>query len=248
MATFRDARLKIKRANEHIAETEKRIEFISTPDGQTSRIELHAEAKVKSVHYHLKRLSHLPELALVIGDAVHNLKTGLDYAWFQTVSALMPRAKIRSKFPIYPSVDQLEVALTVDGIKAATPKLFSLVVREIKPYDGGHFYLRPLHKMDIRDKHELLIPTTNYGNVEGLKVKGNGGAVTGGTWGGELPEEFHVDFADYVEIQNQGRITFSIVFKEGPFKLMEVSGVLKDLSGTVLRIIEILEKLVESFT
>jgi hypothetical protein len=199
----------------------------------------------KSVHYHLKRLGELPELALVIGDAVHNLKTALDYAWFQTVTKLTPGIKTRPKFPIYPSVDQLVSALTESGVSTAIPRLATFILTDIKPYDGGNFYLRPLHKLDIRDKHELLIPSTNYGNVSGLKVKDQYGPVTGGTWGQELDEEFHVDFAQDVEIQDNGHVSFGIVFKEGPMKNMEVSDTLKEFSGTVSRIVELLEKLVE---
>jgi hypothetical protein len=243
---FRDARLKVKRANEHIAEADKRIDFITAPDGQTSRIEIHAEARVKSVHYHLERLGDLPELALVIGDAIHNLKTALDYAWFETVNTLMPGRDVRSKFPVYPSVDQLVSALTTSGISAARPRLAALILAQVKPYDGGNFYIRPLHKFDIRDKHELLIPATIYGNVFGLKIKNQHRSVTAGTWGGELGEEVRINVAEDAEIEDKGHVPFGIVFKEGPTKNMEVSDVLKEFSGTVLRVVKLLEKLVEA--
>lgn len=246
MHTFHDARLKIKRANQHIAEVEKRAELVTGPDGQTSRVEHHVEAKVKSIHYLLKRLGDLPEIACVIGDAVHNFKTALDYAWFQTITILMPQADLRPKFPIYPSVDHLKAALIKDGIKAASPALFAFLVTEIKPYDGGNFYLRPLHQMDIRDKHELLLPATNYGNVAGLKVQDQNGPVTGNSWGQELPEDFRIDFREDVEILDNGRITLGIVFQEGPLQLMEVSDVLQEFSRTVLGVVELLEKFVET--
>jgi hypothetical protein len=175
---FRDARLKVKRANEHIREAEKRIKLITAPESQTSRIEIHAEARVKSVHYHLDRLKDLPEVALVVGDAIHNLKTALDYVWVQVTATLFPRSKIRAKFPVFPTIDHLKDGLIKDGITAASP-LFKFILREIQPYDGGNFYIRPLHQMDIMDKHKLLIPSTNYGSVVGLKVKDQHGPVTG---------------------------------------------------------------------
>ena len=43
MIAFRDARLKIRRANEHIVEVEKRVDLVTGPDGQTSRVEIHVE-------------------------------------------------------------------------------------------------------------------------------------------------------------------------------------------------------------
>ncbi len=246
MVEFRDARLKIKRANEHIAEVDKRVDLITSPHSQTSRIEIHAAARAKSVHYHLKRIGELPELACVIGDAIHNLKTALDYAWFQTVTKLAPGIEGRPKFPIYPSLDQLVSALAKTGISAASPGLANFILTKIEPYEGGNFYLRPLHKLDIRDKHELLIPSTNYGNVSGLKIKDQYGSVSGGTWGQELKEEFHIDFFLDVEIEDKGYVPFEIVFKEAPLKNMEVSGILKESSRTVLGIVELLEKFVES--
>jgi hypothetical protein len=242
MVTFTDARLKIDRANKHIAETDRRIELITGRDGQASRVEIHTKAGVKSVHYHLKRLGDLPELACIIGDAIHNLKTALDYAWCRTISILAPGIKGRSKFPIYPSVHLLKSALAESGISTANPDFVDFILTEIKPYDGGNFYLRPLHKFDIRDKHELLIPSTNYGNVSGLKIKDQCGATDAGTWGQELAEEFHIDLPLDVEIEDKGYVSLGIVFKEGPLKDMEVSSVLKVFSGTVLGIVELLEK------
>jgi hypothetical protein len=179
----------------------------------------------------------------MMGDAIHNLKTALDYAWFQTIS-ISNYGSVRPKFPIYPSCDQLKMALIKGGI-GETTQLYILLVAHIKPYDGGNFYLRPLHQLDIMDKHELLIPSTNYGNVVGLKVKDQYGPVNGGTWGQELSEDFHIDFRDDIEVQDNGRATFGIVFKEGPMKNFKVSDVLKDFRGTVLAIVELMEKLVE---
>ena len=62
--------------------------------------------------------------------------------------------------------------------------------------------------------------------------------------GQEFGEEFHIDFAEDVEIEDNGRVPFEIVgFKEGTMKNMEVSGVLKESSGTVLGVVKLLEKL-----
>ncbi|HZY72455.1 MAG TPA: hypothetical protein VFE22_05040 [Edaphobacter sp.] len=245
MATFDQARLKINRASQHIVEAERRIKLVVGPEGQTSRIEIHPEARAKSVRYRLLKLGELPEIALVIGDAIHNLKTALDYAWLQVITASIPRmAGERPKFPIYPTVDLLEQFLTNKKIHIDCPRL-SRFVFNIKPYDGGNFYLYPLHQMDIVDKHRLLIPSTTYGNVEGLTVKDHSGAVTGRTWGSELAEEFHVDFHQDIEIQDKGRVAFEIVFKEGPMKDMEVTGLLGGFSCTVLALVELMEKFVQ---
>jgi hypothetical protein len=66
--------------------------------------------------------------------------------------------------------------------------------------------------------------------------------TTGQTWGQEFPEEFHVDFREDIEIQDKGSVTFGIVFKEGPMKLMKVTDALKDCSATILKLVELMEK------
>lgn len=244
MVAFDQARLKINRASHHIAKAEQRIELVVGPEGQTSRIEIDPKAGAKSVHYRLLKLGELPEIALIVGDAIHNLKTALDYAWLQVITAVIPRmASERSKFPVYPTVDLLEEFLRKKRIDTDCPQLFRLVVSDMRPYG---FYTHLLHQMDITDKHRLLIPSTTYGNVEGLTIKGHSGAVTGGTWGGELAEDFHVDFHQEVEIKDTGRVTFGIVFKEDPMKGMEIMHLLDEFRRTVLDAVVQMEKFVEA--
>lgn len=245
---FEGARLKLKRADEHIAEVERRIDLVVSPDSQTSWRECDSRSRVQQINYRLNRIGDLPDIALVVGDAFHNLKTVFDYVWLETVTKLVPTAVSKyAKFPVYPSIVDLESALKTRHLDSLAPRLFNFILRDIKPYDGGDYAIWPIHKLDIMDKHRLLIPTTNYGNIEGLKVKDQHGKVhIMGSWGDELKGEFKIAIAPNLEIENNGRAVFEIIFKEGPAETMEVNETLRIYSGMVFHIVKLFEKLIET--
>jgi len=240
MQQLADSRLKIKRADKNIADTKQRIDLVTGLDGQTSRREVHPDAKAQTIHYELTKLDELPEIALIVGDAIHNLKTALDYGWNHTI-AIFSKGMIGkfSKFPVYPSVDDLEGALKGIHIDTAIPQLFKLMMCDIKPYRGGDDFLWAIHHYDISDKHRLLIPTTNYGNVSGIKA---GDQSDIWTLGGELSKSFRVVLVGDLKIKDDGRVSVEIVFKDGPLKSLELFECLQIFSSRVLRIIEMLEK------
>lgn len=78
----------------------------------------------------------LTTAALWIGDAVHNLKCALDYAWMETIERVAPVAISRfAKFPVYPTQEALEGALRGAKIHDVCQSLFRLMVDDIRPYD-----------------------------------------------------------------------------------------------------------------
>src|SRR4051812_1772133 len=110
MIVFKEARLKIKRANTHIADVKERIS--SLPDSYVASIEKHPTGGYEVIKHDLSDPECLTDIAIMVGDAVHNLKCALDYAWHQTMIRFAPAAISRfSKFPVYETVDKLETAL-----------------------------------------------------------------------------------------------------------------------------------------
>jgi hypothetical protein len=171
------------------------------------------------------------------------LKTALDYSWLQVIRKLVPAAEAKyAKFPIYPTVNDLKSALIGRAIDTTSPRLFSFIVSDMKPYDGGDDSVYAIHKMDIMDKHRLLIPARSHGNVSGLKFKEHAGGIF---FSEELPETFTITVGPGLTIQDKGCVAFNIVFKEGPMKLMPVSEVLEMFSMKVLKIMELMEKFIE---
>ncbi len=72
-----------------------------------------------------------------------------------------------------------------------------------------------MHKLDIRDKHRLLIPVINYFSIGDIYVEDQYGEThKGDTWGtSQLP--FYVNFERGLHIKDPGRASFAVMFQMG---------------------------------
>jgi hypothetical protein len=197
-----DAQLKLDRAAEHIAAVRElvnawlagpdfRIERVTADDGRT-------EARV--------RLTGLPppRIAVVVGEAVHNLRAALDNAVYASASdaaagTLDERIERALEFPV------LGIGTKADFDKLAARKLIGVpetvcqVVEHEQPYgwstdeypDGYRYHpLWLVHTLDVIDKHRRLALTAaairhvGIGVPEGVEPELRGfhfeGAVTDG--------------------------------------------------------------------
>jgi len=77
---FHDALLKIERADKHITDLESIVS--SLPDRDVISTEIDPKTGGSSIKHHIPGLDGiLTDLSLIAGDAVHNLRVSLDYAW-----------------------------------------------------------------------------------------------------------------------------------------------------------------------
>src|SRR5450631_1618298 len=124
---FKDSRLKIERAEKHIADIKSRVRALH--ESQTSSIEMHVAAGGETLKYEFDDTSALTDIALMLGDAIHNLNCALDYAWLQTVERLVPSAvNDRAKFPVYKTINELEGSLKKANVQTAPPALFHFMM------------------------------------------------------------------------------------------------------------------------
>ncbi len=153
-------RLKVGRAKKHIEKLDAAIsgflvdnpyEVLEEPDpefggehgGKQWRIRVKADPP--------------DDLALLAGDAIHNLRSALDLLVGQLVIANGKDPK-REAFPIGDTKTDFETGRF--GIKTLKGRISSdaiRVMRELQPYQGGNDSLWRLHKLDIVDKHRLLL-------------------------------------------------------------------------------------------
>lgn len=153
---FREARLKIERANEHIEDFDSRCaEFFQSgagviaikPDSETGDdfVEITAQA--------------MPDgLALILGDGLHNLKCALDFAWWEIVGHDTLRAS-KENFPIYRTSDELVEFIGKRKQQQSVVAIADTLLNVVQPYlTGDGEPLFHLHKLNIMDKHKLLIP------------------------------------------------------------------------------------------
>jgi hypothetical protein len=217
MPICKGARLKIKRANKHIADLETCIDSLKERLVATAHVDTNSGCEyIKCGFAGIEESEVLEDLSAIIGDVVHNLKCALDHVWFETVRRLIPSGNWeRAKFPAYPARNDLEPALRKLQIDVSAPNFFRFIIGQIKPYDGGDWAIRPVHKLDIRDKHWLLIPMIHYSSIGDIYVEDQYGEThRGNTWGTmQLP--YYVNFERGLHVKDPGRASCVVMFQNG---------------------------------
>lgn len=98
----------------------------------------------------------------IIGDVLHNLRAALDLLAVGLVAQNNGNPK-GVHFPFADSADELERQIKDKRMLRAAPAVVDML-RALKPYRGGNLALRHVHDLDVRDKHQMLVPF--YGHFE----------------------------------------------------------------------------------
>jgi hypothetical protein len=188
--------------------------------------------------------------ALLVGDIAHNLKCALDYAWIETTRRALPEILDEyTRFPIRSTRDELESTLKGRKIDVIHPRLFGLVLDEIKPYDrDGNFAIWPIYVLDRQDKHRLLIPLVQYSNIRDIQLQDHtGNLVRGETWSTTTAPPYRVDFRFDVDIKHEGKLTLSIAIDETLIQYApSIKGLFSIYSRFIVEIVESLERFVKT--
>lgn len=149
-------RLKLERAKRHIDELAPLVrdflagnpyEIIEETDPETgkhsARVKIHADPD--------------PGWSLVIGDAIHNLRSALDLLYYQLVIANRKTPSTRDEFLISNSEADFHNGARPILWKRVGNQAFEIIRDRVKPYRGGNNALWCLHQLDIVDKHRLLL-------------------------------------------------------------------------------------------
>lgn len=159
------ARLKLQRANEHINDLSAQIVAFNRRKPHVIRIE--PNPREGDVIWVDTAKTVPEEFLLIVGDALHNLRSSLDYL----MSGLSGITDEYSKFPIYDTRKRLEAAVNGGLKRKASQDVIRLIVDTIQPYGRGDGdLLWQLHQLNIVDKHQLLIAKTQIILVEGIRA------------------------------------------------------------------------------
>jgi hypothetical protein len=244
---LKTSRLKINRADKHIADLDVRIGAL--PHSDIATVEINPEGGNEVIKHDIADSAAVDDIAVIAGDAVNNLKCALDYAWLETISRLVPSAVSKfAKFPVYPTSDALESALREKQIHILRPKLFDLIGDKIKPYDGGNFAIWPIHRLDIRDKHRLLIPVVYYSSVSGIETEDERGQISrnGYTLASTQKPPYYIPIPAGWRVKNKGKVSVSVMFEYGPRGLQQrIVDSFSLYSSFVVQVVETLERFVE---
>jgi hypothetical protein len=244
--SFLSARSKIDRAKKHIAEVE--LIVTTLPNHAVATIEINPDGGNEVLkHDLLDRDKIINNIALALGDAIHNLHCALDHAWLTVLTELSPESiNGQTKFPIRPERDNVEAALRGVKIDSTAPALFDLVLGKIKPYAGGDESIWSIHALDIDDKHRLLLPIIEYASIHGIEVEDKRGKVTsGGTWGTSQKPPYYVPIPLGSHFKEKGTVAFSVLFNEGPtFQFADIRDMLWVFIMKVMNVVQALENIV----
>jgi hypothetical protein len=242
---FGYAHLKIERANKHIAEIEQRLSTSSNNYGPSLNIE--GKTGEQFLYYVFLDSALRPDIALMVGDAIHNLKCALDIAWRDTVQRLNPEgfSPSRTKFPVTDTREKLISDLTQTARISSASRLFDFMVEQVKPYKEGDGDILALHTLDIDDKHHLLIPMLTVTGVMGVELENVDGTrlLTDILI---LPPEraFRRTVQPGAKFTDHGKVAFLVTFRQGTsLQGQEVMPALLRLSAKVLRIIRRLQRI-----
>lgn len=162
--------LKIDRATKHIVELN---EVLRKQRPFSYVVETNTKAGERST-FAKKNIPVIQEIALICGDAVHNLRAALDHAYWEIVSpfATTEREFNAIQFPFSKTAARLEEAITNRLAHKVSPA-FHKALLDLNLHEelGGNEYLGLIHRLDVIDKHKLLVPTGDYRRLSGAMIQ-----------------------------------------------------------------------------
>lgn len=154
---FESARLKIERADHHIADLERQFLALLEDNSYGLRIEFNPETGQNDIRIRFLRPVPAKPLALIIGDAIHNLRTALDHMTWEMVGRDGGKQHRQLRFPSHHDRASFEGAC--NGIETPSQAIRdALKATEAFP-SGKGYVLYSLHALDNADKHTVLMPT-----------------------------------------------------------------------------------------
>jgi hypothetical protein len=115
------------------------------------------------------------EVPLIIGDAVHNLRSALDLLACDLVR-LNGKSTKGVAFPFAKDRIALETEIKNRKIRRAGPEIVR-IVKSQEPHKEGNQPLCAIHDLDITDKHKLILPTVFLGGVPDVRTTFQSGTM-----------------------------------------------------------------------
>jgi hypothetical protein len=164
------ALLKIDRATKHISELS---ELFEKERPFTYVVETNTNTRRRST-FAKENKSVINRAALMCGDSIHNIRSALDHAYWSVVSpfATNDRERRSVQFPFSESAARLDESIKNRLANRASDTFFKALLA-LKPHGeaGGNELLYLIHRLDVVDKHMLLIPTADYKRITSFIIQ-----------------------------------------------------------------------------
>jgi hypothetical protein len=235
--TFKDARSKAQWAKHHIRQLF--AEYRALLDSDLTRLVIEDDFEPGTQRVKIVPATEFPpSIPLIIGDAVHNLRTAFDYIIVAITGMdwiALPLGKTRD--------DVITKCPRYRTIKTAFPALATFIIDDIQPYCRGQFRLWELSELDRIDKHRLILPTINQAHRLGMKVEDQSGKRTNFWFTATDGFSTTQTFLGPVKVHHEGHAALSVSFGPGtPFEGQPVLETLDKFSELALQAIERFER------
>jgi hypothetical protein len=243
---FQGARLKIERAQKHIRDLNAAL-VSKAVQRNFHTIEIETDADTRHDSLNFKFIETAPrDLMCIVGDAMHNLRTALDFVANDIEFATRGQRTTHTKFPVADTREKLIEAIN-GGFKHKAPeRVVNFIVDVVQPYETGDGHpIWALHALDIEDKHRLLISNLQWKWIRNVRYKDETGEVfVIPEWAGtsdHIPR--FPTGRRKVQIADNGNATLSIVFAQGlPLGGDHILPRLRQLALVVSRTIDNIER------
>jgi hypothetical protein len=156
--------LKLQRAEEHIADIQRRVDAYLREANPVLMVRTDHQAGEKVAF--VKTDVPIPDqLSVVVGDAVHNMRSSLDIAmWFilsPILSAHSPKSLDRIGFPFgknATTAQEYRQVLDSANVGLAGKRVYA-AFEHIAAYPNGNELLCALNALNLTDKHRLILTT-----------------------------------------------------------------------------------------
>lgn len=166
-------RLKIERAKEHIRDLEAAIQAFVGEKPYTLAARSHPVVAIQHTTLYIAEVKPIPDrFSLLIGDAVHNLRSTLDHLLWQLVEASGGTPGPSIQFPVCqgPKGPHQYVSAMGNSEIQKIPQDARDIIQSVQPYITVGQNLWLLHHLDIVDKHRLLLTVAQAMDKWGVDV------------------------------------------------------------------------------
>jgi hypothetical protein len=235
-------RLKIERADKHIDDLYDVLKGFLSSDFYSVRID--KNYWFNDLIIDISKDFPKEVASLMLGDAIHNLRSSLDVLMRQTVINMNGIPSKKTAFPFADSREKLIEETNSRLKEPAMEEVRDFIIDEIKPYQTGNYPLWAIHDLDIRDKHHFIIPVIELMLFRDIRfddekqVAHSRNVFTQSSTSVRL-EPFHK-----FELKDKGHPAAQILFPpDVPFEAKPVIPELHNLSKVCGGVIEAFEKL-----
>jgi hypothetical protein len=236
---FSASRLKVKRAKQHIDDINSALTEFLNSDFYTVSVDKDFEKGSNHLCIDIKPTPFpFHGAALVIGDALHNLRSALDILYYGFVSGPTDW----TSFPIRDTRDELVIPLnSALEKKQITSVIYDLILDDVKPYAAGNHALWGLHNLNITDKHQLLIPLLKLFRFDGIRLEDDKHSPINERKPYFMDESSRIRLPSDINIyvKDKGHVTAAVLFDFGTiFENKAVVPTLHSIAVEVTRTIE----------